>query len=128
MGISPADFWGDPSDISTGMNLAEYDYMLQGFQRRTEMQNQLFAWHAAHIMNCWTGKGKSITADDLLGKTKPKQSNEEASLSIRERARLLKLKKEDALISGMKANNEDVLDDREDDFARTVLESAISHT
>lgn len=72
MGLTPEQFWGSADDIYTGMTLREFDLYAQGFKQRTEMNQELLAWHAANVMNMWTKKGHSITPAKLLGKEEAK--------------------------------------------------------
>lgn len=127
MGISLSEFWGIPGDLDTGYTLAEYDLALQGFQKRSESQYQLLAWHACHIMNCWTGKGKTLKPEELLGKKKELVSKEDVMAQVKETNRKFKMKKQDKLLDGMGENHTDITEEEHTDFASSVLESYASH-
>jgi len=49
------------------MSLCEFDLFVRGYMKRIETQQELLAWHACNIMNCWSKK--KLTPTMLLGKT-----------------------------------------------------------
>jgi hypothetical protein len=83
-GISLDEFWGRADDITTGMTLAELDLAVEAYRHRIEMQHELLAWHAANIMNMWTKRGRSITADKLMGRENTQLSPQELQRQLDE--------------------------------------------
>ena len=68
MGISLDEFWGDPSDIHTGMTLREFDLCSQGYHERIKTSQELLAWHAANLINGSGMTKRKVTPDKLLGR------------------------------------------------------------
>lgn len=42
---------------------------LEGYSTRRSTDQELGAWVAANIMNCWASKGRTVTVDQLLGRS-----------------------------------------------------------
>lgn len=68
LGLTPEQFWGQPDDIYTGMSLRELETYGEGFKQRQEIELDIMAWHAAHIMSMWAKKGHRISPAKLRGK------------------------------------------------------------
>lgn len=79
MGISKAEFLGDPSDVYSGWTLYDYDVAIRGFQKRIEREDYMLMLSTSYIMGMWAGKGTKITPEKLLGiKNKTTEIDEKA--------------------------------------------------
>ncbi len=65
VGISLDTFWT--------LSLFEIGCYIEAFNKERKQQYELYAWHAANIMNCWTKK--SVKPKDLLGGDNSNSSN-----------------------------------------------------
>ena len=50
------------------MTPREIQLVVDGYRKRSEREQELMAWHAANIMNCWVKK--KVTPQKLLGRAK----------------------------------------------------------
>jgi hypothetical protein len=102
--------WGHPDDIYTGMTLSEFDIYVRGHMKRMETNQELLAWHAANLMNCWTKK--KVTADKLLGRkeTANPQSFEELRATMQQQ----QAKAERSLIAELSAVDGEIVYPDED--------------
>ena len=50
------------------MTPAEFRMHAEGYNKRTEFQMRMMAWHATNLMNCWVKRRVKI--DDLLPRQK----------------------------------------------------------
>jgi hypothetical protein len=66
-GISPMEFWGDPKDpINTGWSFPDFEIYLRGQRRRIRQRNMDLALYTSYVIAPYVGKGKEITALDLI--------------------------------------------------------------
>jgi len=70
-GLTPAEFWGSPDDISTGMTIREFDFHVKGYQKRFDLQMEQLAWVCSNVMSCWSKK--PVKMSHLLPKKKKEE-------------------------------------------------------
>lgn len=53
-----------PSEIGE-LTLSEVNELLRAYEWRVDKEMRVKAWELAHILNCWTKKGKKIRPKDI---------------------------------------------------------------
>ena len=61
-GMKPKEFWR--------VTPLEFIWFCEAADKRWDLEMDMVAWHAAHLMSMWAKKGSKITVDKLRGKEK----------------------------------------------------------
>lgn len=64
---------------------------VEAYEATRERELEVVAWQTAYILNCWTGKGQTITPDQLLGREQKAMSKESVKKARRDLRRAFKL-------------------------------------